>query len=190
MFGKAFCTAALVLMTAAAVSAADRAGFYLDFSGDENPRLEVLSKSKNVKVSKLVKLQGRPGRQLGISVDLDDLGCAEFEMKVRLAGKGKVRIAGMGFADQAKKTKSRYVWIDCTDLEINGQTVIPMGKRKVISFSRWCTLAPDTPINGEYTMEIKAAFIKTSEERVEFLTELAKKKAAGKKAAKKKPADK
>ena len=172
------------LLISAAVSAAERAGFYLAFSGDDDPQIEVLSKSKNVKVGKVVKLSNRPGRQLGISVDLDDLGCADFEMKVRLAGKGKVRIAGVGYADRAKDPKARYVWIDCTDLEINGRTVIPMPKRKVVSFSRWCTLAPDTPVDGEFTLTVKASFVKTSEERVEFLKSLAKKKKTAKKKAK------
>lgn len=155
---------------------------YAIVSDDQEAQITVENKSGNVRVGKLTKRGGKvKGMRRFFAITFED-GRADVEIKVKISGNGKFQLNAAGFAESAAGQKPEYSWIDCTSLEVNGQTLIPMGKRKMYTFSTWRALVRPTEFSGEQTYEIKATFTKPSADRVAKLEAAARRRAERQKA--------
>ena len=180
---KKFCSALLILLgIAVTVEAAERVNLRIIVQGDSEAQIALESKNPKIRIGKPAQAKGKvPGRLIGAIIPLNAGGSTEVEMTAKISGNGKLLISAAGYGEAANRKRSN-IWVDCTALEVNGRKLIPMGKRKLVSFFRWRSLAAATPVIGEQTFTIKATFAKTPEARAAKLNEAAQKRAEKQKA--------
>ena len=158
-------------------AAAGKAYISVNVRGDDAATIEVLEKSANVtpkaKATGLANKQ--PGRAQGFFIPLDENGRAEITLKLKLTGKGEFDIAGFGFSAKRGAT----LWVDCVKFVLNGQTLIPQGDVKMVTFSKFRRLsgAKGIPLDGTKELTIEASFRKVDAERAAALDAAAKKPA-------------
>ena len=157
---KKFAVLPLVCAASLHLAAAERLQISVNIAGDNDAKIEILDKSKNVRPNKQSTgfLNKKPGRAHVFVVPLKE-GKFEVMLKLRLTGDGNFCFSGIGWG----KEKGTFQNIDCLSLELNGEKFIPKGKQKVLTFSRWKKLTgkQDIALAGEEVVTFRATFRKS-----------------------------
>ena len=180
---KKFYSCLLVMLgIAATVGAAERVVLQASVLGGENASIAVENQSATLSVGKATSSK-RFACKLPLILDLDDKGCGEVEFTLKVSGNGKFQLLATGQSELGANKKRSLMWVDCIALEVNGQKLIPAGKRKMLVI-RQRFLPATIKLEGEQTVAVKASFVKTPEARAAKMNESNKKRAEKAKAKK------
>ena len=180
MSRKIWLTTLAVLGVSMAVGAAEFVRTTLTLSGgDDDVGYRVVSKSANVIVGELLELPpSTRGRTMPVFCILNENGEAEIEITVEIFGKGTFNVGCSAFGNAKAGAKKPSIWVDCTALEVNGETEIPNAGTQAVPFAKWSRISKYRKQSDTATYAVKASFKKASAERSAQLSKQTKRGAA------------